>query len=286
MSGYNDKDMKDLIEEGFTLLTAQCYLNPHSPFSNKRCSEAVVKKILERYNPDVNAQEPTYGWTALYCACLNGNAEVVELLIRHKANPSIKAFDGSTPLIATMMHVSTVSTAHRIALALLRAHNNINAANAKGETALYHAVMGSWVMRDRSSGDKMHMTEFYGDAQIPNFLIRCGADVNALAEGSPILVRACDPESTASAGAVEILLKSGADVNARDAEGRTALMRINEDPTVEAYTRNEEGWTDIMRINDDPKGYDNYKKAKHLLEYWADEWEELPQSLSDEWVQL
>lgn len=297
MSDYNN--IRDLIEQGFTPLTVQCYLNPHSPFSNKSCCEAVVKRMLKRDDRNINAQEPTNGWTALYCASMRGNAEVVELLIEHKANPSITAHDGTTPLMAAMMHVTTVTTAHRIALALLRLGNNINAVNAKGETALYHAVMKSWEMRDRSSNDVMHITEYYGDAQIVHFLIRRGADVNALVKGSgemrehsdgraddtksvvthsmgsPILVWACDPKGGACARAVEVLLKAGADINARDAESRTALIRINEDPRVTINVRNEEGRSFETRINENPKAYDNAMKAELLLQYWADEWEQL-----------
>jgi len=53
-----------------------------------------TKILLEQYNANPNKGTKSTGMTPLMIACHNGNIELVVLLLRHGANPSIKNKEG------------------------------------------------------------------------------------------------------------------------------------------------------------------------------------------------
>ena len=60
-------------------------------------SPELVRLLLE-YQPDLDAQEPTLGWTALIWAAKEGRAPSVELLLEASANRHLRDRDGRTAL--------------------------------------------------------------------------------------------------------------------------------------------------------------------------------------------
>ncbi|RKP24891.1 hypothetical protein SYNPS1DRAFT_23065 [Syncephalis pseudoplumigaleata] len=57
----------------------------------------VVQQALRTGGVAVNSQNSVNGWTALHWAAARGHAAIVELLLAHNADPSVKAKDGRQP---------------------------------------------------------------------------------------------------------------------------------------------------------------------------------------------
>ena len=130
--------------------------------------------------------------TPLSYAARNGHLEVVRTLLASGADPLLRAHDGAAPI-----HWAASAV---VALELLIAGAEIEACDGAGRTPL-HAAVG----RDR--------------ADVVDLVVALGADVNMrtrLAGFTPLhLAR--------SAAVVDRLVLSGAEVDARDQEGRTPL---------------------------------------------------------------
>lgn len=233
-----------LLESGLTPLMGHCYLNEPD------CVHEVRDILQQNIGTNINAQEETDGATALIFACENGNVDVVRVLIDHGADVKLCRKDGTNALMATMICVSDMDTAIKIAAVLLDVGCDVNASNTFGETALYQACKWSMRARDRTNHDAFVKSEKEGSVRAVRFLVRSGANVNARgACGSTILIDACGYTRLASTGAVEYLLKHKADANARDANRKTALMYARERPDV----------------------YQNAEKAQLLIKYKARE---------------
>ncbi|XP_039257822.2 E3 ubiquitin-protein ligase MIB1-like [Styela clava] len=100
------------------------------------------EEILQRPDADVNGQFA--GHTALQAACLNGQADVVECLIRHDADLEIEDKDGDRAI----HHVALVDEAGVIEL-LSNEGCDLNARNKRRQTALHISVNKGhvWVVR-------------------------------------------------------------------------------------------------------------------------------------------
>jgi hypothetical protein len=135
---------------------------------------------------------------ALVSAAREGEADSVQVLLRHGVQVNAKDDSGATALLAAASngHAETVQL-------LIAAGAEVNARNNVGRTALMSAVANGYI-------------------ETVQVLMKAGADVNAKDEDqkTPLML-------AASAGHTEItqlLIQSGADVNAASASGDTALM--------------------------------------------------------------
>ncbi len=168
-------------------------------------------KFLISKGADVNKQD-SQGWTPLANAARQRKDKVAALLIEHGADPNL-ASDGTTPLIAAVMRdsVPTVDV-------LLKNGAKIEEVGPEGYRPLSIAIADSR----------------YDAAKA---LIEHGADINAASgeDGlTPLMVAAAQtgpaegarflPGSVRPIDIAKMLVKKGADVNAKAKNGMTPLM--------------------------------------------------------------
>jgi ankyrin repeat protein len=158
-------------------------------------------RALLRAGADVKLKSKT-GWTPLMYAACYGTAEVVQLLI--DAGSDVNARDencgGQTVLIWA---ASGLRESKKKVEALLRA-NADRRPSVKGWNALMAAAS-------------------HGQLSCVELLLQTGMEVNAKTkEGTTALMEAARQRE--NSGVVPVLLKSGADPRARDKGGRTPLM--------------------------------------------------------------
>jgi hypothetical protein len=168
--------------------------------------EAVKTALLSHH--DVNARDKGTQYTALDRAILNGNREMVQVLLWAKADVNSRSSGGETPLM--MIGEDTTS---EIVWDLLNNGAKVNHRDDDGDTALI-AI-----------------------AQIENVealkvLLDAGAKVNVTNnDGQTALMLAAENGKLHN---VRALIMAGADVNARDKDGQTALMlaKENDEPAI------------------------------------------------------
>jgi len=157
---------------------------------------ASVARFLET-GGDVNIRRPRGPQdTPLISVCLRGETNIVELLVKHGADPNIKTKYGRTALMK-----ACVGGHAGIAKRLLAHGADLHARSELGGTAIASAA-------------------YSGSVDLLELLIRQGADVNSrdLLGCSPLMAAAREGQ----AAAVSLLLKHGADPSVQDRKGRTA----------------------------------------------------------------
>lgn len=215
--------------------------------------DAPTVDLLIRARANVNAVNE-YGVSPLSLACTNANAGIVSALLRAGANPALAKWTGETPLLTCARTGNVDAVA-----ALLDQGADANAKeNQRGQTALMWAVAAKHpavakllIARgaDVNATSRLlethtpKMIEYYlqdvhyakskggftplmfasrlGDLESARHLLAAGAKINAVAPeyGSALIV------ATASGNedVVMLLLDKGADLNATDGVGLTAL---------------------------------------------------------------
>ena len=153
--------------------------------------------ILIKAGANINAQQSD-GQTALYGAVKNGNLDIVKLLLSHNANLDIATIEGQTPLM-----VAGRAQNYDVVKLLLAKKADVNLRDYLfHNTALIFAVI-------------------YNDQTLMKMLIAAKADLEVKANNDlTAFMIACE---TSNLDAMAILHKSGANINARDSEGKTAL---------------------------------------------------------------
>ena len=185
----------------------------------KGTAEQVKQALKDGANPNARAED---GDAALFSALFNENPDVVKALLAAGANPNARNSIDETPLT-----VAAQGHAPGEIKALLAAGADVNAKAGGNNRALHHAV------RKESEGDgccddeeeERRLLERYHREWIESVeaLLAAGADVNAQnQEGETALMRAVQ-WSNAAPEIVAALLKAGADRSIRDKAGHDAL---------------------------------------------------------------
>ena len=168
-----------------------------------------VKELLQHKTLNLNWEDDS-DYTALYRACLNGNAQIVRLLLHAGANPNIDSDDG-TPL---MMAVDSGSV--EIVKELISAGVDVN-------------------NRDSIRPEPLLLASDAGNIEIVKLFLNAGADVN---------IQEVYTKETALMGAakhghtevVRLLLAAGANQclrNAYDETARDIAVRLERKEIVE-----------------------------------------------------
>ena len=174
------------------------------------------------------------GFTPLMASVMNGRTDMTKALIAAGAKVDAKDADGWTALM-----YSAVNNTWSDAEELLKAKANIEVATADGYTALLLAIndgrssvaerlIKAGAKWPKTKGDlsPIIMAAFGRDLQSLRYALQSGADINAVdSEGWTAL------ETTAfndDRQMVMELLRSGADPSLKDKEGKTALDRATE----------------------------------------------------------
>ncbi len=188
-------------------------------------------ELLVREGADVNAKND-YGRTALMRASELRDTEAVEFLIENKANVNSADNDGNTALMAAIQlnticgddsDKQAIAEGANIAKYLIAHGADVNAKNNDGNTILIEAVMSSCERSLIAVGAHANAEDIIADkAEIMKYLITHGADVNAKNnDGNTALMEAVI--SSRDTDIVKFLIAHGADVNAMNRYGATPL---------------------------------------------------------------
>lgn len=173
-------------------------------------SARMWKLLEDGADPNVTNAD---GASPLVMAVDSGSMENVRLLLDHKADIEAKNADGNTPLLMTADRYGDNSAMVKL---LLEHGANVNATGKGGETALYLAARNQQLETIRA-------------------LLDHKADANALnKDGSPPLLALTyhmpGTQYQAKPEIVEMLIKGGADPNAAEKNGSTALAEAISGP--------------------------------------------------------
>lgn len=183
----------------------------------------LARLLLDR-GADVNAQtEPPGAVSALHLAARRGNLRLMQLLLDRGANVNLKA-DGDSPLHRLIgRDLSTPpSGAPAAAELLIERGADVNATSKTGETALPMAVNKLLSLPLSSSSLPPSLSRSVEEVrEIAMLLIERGADVNARQkDGTTALNRAIVAKQE---GIVRAMLAKGADPNLANTNGATPL---------------------------------------------------------------
>lgn len=158
--------------------------------------EAVKTLLLSKV--DVNERDPATHYTALERAVMNGNREMIQVLLWNKADIHAKDAQG-----ATILMVLDEDSTTEVVWDLINAGAKVNLRDEDGDTALI-SMAGE------------------NNVEALQALLDAGAKVNDAnkAGKTPLMAAA----SNGHVHNVRALILAGANVNARDKQGKTALM--------------------------------------------------------------
>ena len=144
---------------------------------------------------DVDAGDNIYGETLLHYAAQNRSEEVTAFLLARGADVNARTMDGQTPLHLALGSFGVSQKG--LVLMLLAAGADLKAVDAAGNTPLHEAIWrcNYWLMAS--------------DA----------ARRNGTAETDEVILAAADARQV-----IEALIEAGADVNARNSDGKTPLL--------------------------------------------------------------
>ncbi|OQR81985.1 hypothetical protein THRCLA_11235 [Thraustotheca clavata] len=188
----------------------------------------VVKCLSSKANVNLSMED---GSTSLSRACLDGNVDIVDILIQNGADVNMPSFDGNRPLViaAEKGHYTVVK---RLLAEVDKI--NVNVQNQEGKTALYQAsCFGHFEICKALLRAKADVTISTSKGVVPIViaivvqnidiiqLLLPHIQINAPLLGSTLLHMAIQRRSRAI---VDILINHGADVNALAEDGRSPLV--------------------------------------------------------------
>ena len=198
------QEIKKVLDSG---VDVKSFINAFNEFGSTplmmaaRWNTPDIVKLLIDYGADVKFAAYD-GNTALTWASSDSTAEAIEYLIEAGADANATRYDGLTPL----MGAASKNTPEAVKI-LINAGAIVKARNSIGMTAVLYAAMNN------------------PNPEVVNILIEAGADdiPNNNGRNSVMLAAMMN-----NAEVVDALIKAGAEVHARDVDGKTALYYARE----------------------------------------------------------
>jgi ankyrin repeat protein len=161
-----------------------------------------VKALLNHKSIDVNATKKN-SVTPLYIATQNGYKDIVEMLLKQRANVNCAKNNGLTPLFIAAEY----GWIPIVKALLLHKAIRVNLASHNGVTALYMAAQN-------------------GHTEIVELLLKSSANVNSIGiKGfTPLQVACLSPHTKGSKKLFSLLLEYGANTTHKNHHGQTAMM--------------------------------------------------------------
>jgi ankyrin repeat protein len=181
-------------------------------------------RFLATHGADVNTADKQ-GTTALMAAAYAGHVNAVKALVESGAAVNIKDQNGRTAL-----HAAALGGETQVARVLLDRGADLNAEDSAGSTALTYAAAnghGEFVTLVQSAGLKkgadlgLALAARGCHSDTVAALLKAKANIDARLQGTPAISLAAQAGCESS---LRDLLAGGANVNAVDEEGTTALM--------------------------------------------------------------
>ena len=176
-------DVNSMCNDGTTVLMVAARNN----------SNLEILNVLIKAGADVKAKNNDGRTVLIHAAWKNSNPEVVNALIKAGADINAKNNGGITALMAAAESNSNPEVVNT----LINAGADVNAKAKDGRTALIRAAQGLYFERS-------------------NFLIKSGVDVN-------VATKIALKQANNNPEVVKALINAGADISAKDANGKTAL---------------------------------------------------------------
>lgn len=209
--------------------------NGKFPYNNTPLTAAVstgntaIVELLIAHGADVNATNGNND-TPLVCAASRDASEIVKLLLAHGAKVDAAGSQGNTPLNALALY-GDVKRCESAEL-LIAAGANVNAAAYR--TPLIDAARRNWVALARillDHGADVNWRTRFGDTAISSAVEEhAGLEMLALLADHGANLNLGQPLTKAARAGdlptMELLLAKGADIDAADGDGWTALMRV------------------------------------------------------------
>lgn len=160
---------------------------------------------------------------ALFAAVITGNVALARRLIALSADPDATSDHGRTMLMAAAASGQPTMVAE-----ILRHHPNVDARDDQGRTAIFF-WRGSitTIPIPRSDDERADHVPTDDPGAVIDLLARAGADLNARDQsGSSALHVAVAEQAAVAEQVMEALIRGGANVNIRDNSGRSPLMVV------------------------------------------------------------
>jgi ankyrin repeat protein len=199
-------------------------------------NQAAAKSLLKKgADPNARVAGTWLDYTPLLQAVAENHLEVAELLLDWGADPYLED-KNHDPVIVFAAH----KKGEKILRLLLARGVPIDSRNSEGSTAVERLVVSSGASEDlellfklgadpnqktRNGSRLLHQAVHMRNVGAFRTLVRVGADINARDEnGRTALINTADYSYEESLPIAKILVEAGADINAQDADGATALL--------------------------------------------------------------
>ncbi|MGB3760390.1 MAG: ankyrin repeat domain-containing protein [Rivularia sp. (in: cyanobacteria)] len=181
---------------------------------------------------DINQVDKNSGWTPLEIAAEKGKVEIAKILIEAGAivdKPSLEplelaASNGFTEIVSLLIQAGDYASKEKNK----RFHEALFMPIVRGQLEIVKAfvAVGADVNYLWTCGSGLHYAMQHNRLEIIEFFLANGADVNILEpeEDGKKWTPLMEAARTASSEIARILIDKGADVNAKDIEGKTPLI--------------------------------------------------------------
>ncbi|XP_002126364.2 fibronectin type 3 and ankyrin repeat domains 1 protein isoform X1 [Ciona intestinalis] len=235
----------------------------NEPYTSDQLHRATIKgdiemvtKIMESREVNVDVHDK-FGFTPLMNACQKGYLNIVEYLIESRADVNATNSSGKNSLM-----MACYSGHGPVVQRLREAGANWNSEDRGGSSPLHWAIDGQncaliqWILDDGAKVDLraassgwtplIRCAAITGNAEVAAVLLSAGANFNAVDhDGKTALMIA---SLNGHLKLVELLLESGADTKIRSGHGKTALemaMSFDRRPIVKLFEEMQKSHTDV-----------------------------------------